>query len=78
MYRMCSCEPLHDQTRLVTHQARDGERLTSRSHGLRLESISTSKPYSSVDTNTMNQQGQQAQAIFQSSVCDEEPALKSH
>lgn len=40
------------QSVTVTHQAREGERLTSRSHGLRLESMSTSKPYSSVDKYT--------------------------
>ena len=36
----------------VTHQAREGERFTSNNQGLRLESMSTSKPYSSAEENT--------------------------
>lgn len=36
----------------VTHQAREGERFTSNNQGLRLASMSTSKPYSSTQGNT--------------------------
>lgn len=39
----------NDMNECVTHQAREGDRFTSSNQGLRLESMSTSKPYSSAE-----------------------------